>query len=168
MSHLAIQRSPNGWSCLPAAFATAMGQPVDRLIKKIGHDGSAISWPDLPEPLCRRGFHVQECIWAAYRSGYLVTPVEVFPRHAPTHLTPPLTILLRTEQDNWHRIATLVDAGSGVLTGKKINDGCSHGHAVAYCEGLVFDSNGATYQYSRDNCETHHFYLQCLWMVHQL
>lgn len=47
-----------------------MGRPVKDLISKIGHDGSEIRWPDLPEPKCRRAFHPQEVLFAARKLGF--------------------------------------------------------------------------------------------------
>lgn len=58
------QVQPNPWSCLPTAFATATHIKVEDLIQKIGHDGSEIVFPKLPDPLCRRAFHPQECMKA--------------------------------------------------------------------------------------------------------
>jgi len=57
-----LQTQPNNWSCMVTAFAIALGVPVDYIIKILGHDGSEIIFPDLPEPECRRGFHIQEII----------------------------------------------------------------------------------------------------------
>lgn len=54
------QENPNGWSCLPTAFACCLDVPVSEIFDWLGHDGSEILWPELPEPGCRYGFHIQE------------------------------------------------------------------------------------------------------------
>jgi len=74
-----IVESPNNWSCVPAAFATATGLPFDLLLDKIGHDGSQIIFPDLPEPLCRRGFLGQELAYTLLTLGWLVASYEFAP-----------------------------------------------------------------------------------------
>lgn len=73
------QKNPNAWSCLPAAFATALEVPCDVLIALIGHDGSEITHAGLPEPLKRRGFHPQEMIKVCVEDGMAVTRIELMP-----------------------------------------------------------------------------------------
>lgn len=72
-------RQPNRWSCTAAAFAMVLDIDFDRFIGLIGHDGSEIIRPQLPEPLCRKGFHIIECIYACYDVGYSVTPFDAIP-----------------------------------------------------------------------------------------
>lgn len=72
-------RQPNKWSCTAAAFAMVLDIDFDIFIGLIGHDGSEIVRPQLPEPLCRRGFHIIECIHACYDLGYSVTPFDAIP-----------------------------------------------------------------------------------------
>ena len=74
-----IKSTPNRWSCVPAAFATAINVEVQTLIEKIGHDGSEIIFPDLEEPLCRRAFHVQELCIALFSLGYFVSGYDCLP-----------------------------------------------------------------------------------------
>ena len=45
----------------------------------VRHDGSQKAFPMLPDPMSRRGLHIQECIAACLKLGYAVTPVELFP-----------------------------------------------------------------------------------------
>jgi hypothetical protein len=42
------------------SFAYAFGISPEELIEQLGHDGTEIVAPDLPEPFCRRGFSVDE------------------------------------------------------------------------------------------------------------
>jgi hypothetical protein len=139
----------------------AIGIPVGEFICRIGHDGSASAFPTEPEPACRRGFHVQECIDVALSLGYAVTPIELFPRHAPSLSVAPLEILFGNEQGNRDRFARLINSGRGVITG--------HGrqccHAVAYDRGMVHDPNGLVYRYSIPACEARGFIGACAWHV---
>ena len=78
-----LQLKPNKWSCAVTAFAMALHVPVQELIQEIGHDGSEIVFPELEEPMRRRGFHSQELIYAAWKRGFTVTPIELMPVIAP-------------------------------------------------------------------------------------
>ena len=70
--------SPNAWSCLPAAFATATGVPFETLLENIGHDGSEIVFEDRPDPECRRAFTSQEVAIALLDYGFLVGTFESY------------------------------------------------------------------------------------------
>lgn len=80
---LKFQAQPNRWSCSVASAAMVMDEPVQDLITRIGHDGSAIVFPDLAEPVCRAGFPMPEIIEAALRAGWSMTPVEACPVATP-------------------------------------------------------------------------------------
>lgn len=72
-----LQTQPNKWSCLPTALANALRDDVRIYWDYLGHDGSEIVWPELPEPQCRRGFHIQEMVDLAYKLGRLLVPIEM-------------------------------------------------------------------------------------------
>jgi hypothetical protein len=74
-----IQKQPNRWSCLPTAFAIALDVDVNLFIKHIGHDGSEFIWPEMPEPMRRRAFHIQECLDIAMKLGFAPVQVEANP-----------------------------------------------------------------------------------------
>jgi len=147
------QRTPNRWSCLPTAFAIALGVSVREVIERIGHDGSAVAFPGLPEPERRRGFHVQECIDVALALGVSVTPIEAFPRHSSTVDTDP--IVIRFPEGNEARFCRTVETTRGVLTGR----GLRSRHAVAYDHRLIIDPNGQT----RLMDAFHTFSAYCAW-----
>jgi len=71
-----LQQQPNGWSCLPTAFAMAFNIPVKEFIEHIGHDGSEILYPDNFDPYRRKSFHIQEMITLALQSDYSVTELQ--------------------------------------------------------------------------------------------
>lgn len=136
MHHL-IQ--PNRWSCLPTSFAMACNVPLEKILEIIGHDGSQIIWPELPEPKRRRTFHVQECIWAAWKLGFCVTTFEAAPQLAVSEYD---VIELLTTYD----YADLLSR-KGVMTG--IVNG--NRHAVAYNDQVVYDPNGTIYKFKHHN-----------------
>lgn len=153
---------PNRWSCLPASFAMAIGVAFDDIISYIGHDGGQIVAPGYVEPLNRRGFHIQECVWAAVSLGNAVTPVELEPG-----LKTPNGVVLRVHHlgsvdNNWDRFKSLLNTTRGVVEG--VMRGTRH--ACAYENGVIVNpDNGESFPYSRENCEHRGFFTQCLWIV---
>lgn len=149
-----LQRKPSRWSCLPVSFAMALGIAVEDIFKELGHDGSLMWWPDLPEPMCRRGFHIQELIEVALRRGFAVTPFE---------LAPVLACYEKRHyfDERWTAFADTVNNSVGVLEGV----GATTRHAVAYEYGQIFDPDSGVYFYSKTACEDRHFYANCAWRV---
>jgi hypothetical protein len=145
-----LQKSPNPWSCLPTAFAMAVGINVEQLINSVGHDGGDIIWPNLPEPERRRGFHTQEII-RVLRTGFSITPIERMSRLAPRLDVTPRVI------DNENLFDHVVKTTRGVLTGHTKT--C--GHAVAYDHGVICDPIGRPYKYA--NCKD--FVPNCAWII---
>lgn len=141
----------------------AVGVDVRNFIYVLGHDGSE-KINQLPDPLCRRGHHVQECVLAAMALGYSATPFELFPQAAsPVPGNPPRVVHYHglDEQHNWTIFANIVRNSRGVLCG--VGRG-SH-HAVAFDHGQILDPDGRTYPYSRAACEHRFFYTQVAWRV---
>lgn len=127
---------PNLWSCLPAAFATALGCELEFLLDKVGHDGSRIVWPALGEPLRRRSFHIQEMVWVAHGMGVSVTPFEIAPAIAPPGARP-----LEVEPlGNFE--ALLLVPQRAVITGVAPSGGR---HAVAWDGREVYCPSGRRY-----------------------
>jgi hypothetical protein len=154
-----LQQRPEPWMCMPLAFAMALDTPVADLLAAIGHDGSEIVFPSLPEPLRRRCFHVQELIQVALARGLAVTPVELFPVLQSIEAGPHKTVLY--PDNNWQRFEETIRASRGVIDGT----GARYGHVVAYDHGRVYDPRGPDYDYSRLACEAHQFYTRCAWRI---
>ena len=130
------------------------------MLAAIGHDGSEIVFPTLPEPLCRRCFHVQELVQVALSRGFAVTPVELFPVLQPTEVGPfRNTVLYR--DNNWQRFEATIRASRGVIDGT----GARFGHTVGYGHGRIYDPKGSVYDYSRLACEAHQFHTRCAWRI---
>ena len=145
---------------MPLAFAMALDMPVGDLLAAIGHDGSEIVFPSLPEPLCRRCFHIQELIQVALSRRLAVTPVELFPTLQPTDAGPFHKTVLYPD-NNWRRFEAVVQTSRGVIHGT----GARLGHTVAYDHGRIYDPRGPVYDYSRLACEAHQFYTRCAWRI---
>lgn len=119
------------------------------ILEIIGHDGSCIVHPHLQEPKCRRTFHIQECIWAAYSLGFSVTPFESFPALAATE-----TDYISIERP-WPQG---ILAGFGVLTGH----GRRTGHAIAFEDWIGYDPNGMIYDL-RQHPDHRGFTIETVW-----
>lgn len=145
----------NNWSCLPKAFARALNISFDEFVKLVGHDGSEIIWPDQPEPRCRRGFTIQECIIATLELGYAVTPIAISCNHASS-LTDDFPLRIDYSLAFTYTILKSV----GVITGETKK---GQGHAVAYRYGHIFDI--VEYIYSFENCEVRNFIPKVVWRI---
>lgn len=136
--------SPNRWSCLPASFAMILDITFETMIRHIGHDGSDIVHPDLPEPLCRRTFHIDECTLVAVMLGHSITTL---------HFMPQLTT------DGKHMIDIPMDTEyllrfPGVLSGR----GETMGHAVAWDGCIVHDPSRGVYRLGAEPFDPHTLY----------
>ncbi len=158
-----LQNKPFPWGCVVTAFAMAIDIPVKQLIEEIGHDGSEKIFTHLPDPMCRRGFHSQELIRAAWLYGFACTPIEMYPM---LRCEPSFRGQLGTEHSvlfqrgNEARFITGVRATRGVMEG--IGKRCNH--AVYYHYGQIWDPDGEIYEYSKDACEDRGFYGRKLWI----
>jgi hypothetical protein len=147
------QYSPNKWSCLPTAFAMVIDRYVEDLIKDIGHDGSEIIWPELPEPYCRRSFHIQEILQTIWGYGVLAMPIQVSPVSMSHGSTRPYRVPVQFSPET--RFRYIMTLASGVLIGETQN---GQPHAVAWDGNKIFDPNGTTYGIES-------FVLETFWLV---
>lgn len=154
-------KKPNRWSCILTAFAMTLDLSNEDLTSLVGHDGSQIIFANLPEPACRRGFHIQELIHAAICLTRTVTPYELVPAIAPTGYNP---ALLGHSIGSTYRKAFfehLIDTERGVITGRTLTTN----HAVAFEQGTIYDPDGRQFPFSFDSCERRGFFAQCVWLV---
>ncbi len=133
-------RSPNSWSCLITSFAIVLKCSVAKLVRLVGHDGSKVQWPELKEPNCRRGFHIQEMIDCAWALGYAVTAFEAM----PALMSSPDSAIIAafTEDFARHRFMRQIFGGCGVLAGVLKN---GNRHAIASIKGEMWCPS--TYRY---------------------
>jgi len=162
-----LQTKPNPWSCVGSAFAMVLDISTADFFGLVGHDGSQIAFPMLPDPTARRGLHIQECIAACVKLGYAVTPIELFPVIRPTSANGHepcqnlVVVFGEDESANWRRFEHTIRTSTGVLEG--IGRRCLH--AVAYYHGMIFDPDGDHYPYSLPACESRGFHPRRVWRV---
>lgn len=142
-----LRTKKHRWGCLLTAFSMALDTDEETLVGLVGHDGSE-KINEFPDPYCRRGFHPQEFIQAAWRLGYSVTPVERLP--SSKYVTHTQTI----DQHEWFQEA--VRSTTGVITGITKQAG----HAVAYDRGRIYDPDGFEYDLGGER-----FTAQCAWIT---
>ena len=166
-----LETKPNPWSCVGSAFAMVLDISVAEFFGHVGHDGSQIAFPMLPDPMARRGLHIQECITACVKLGCAVTSIELFPVIQATsadgresHDEDIVVLFGDDESANWRRFEQTIRTSTGVLEG--VGRRCLH--AVAYDHGTVFDPDGDEYPYSHPACESRSFHPRRAWRVDRL
>lgn len=131
-----------------------------------GHDGGEIVFPDLPEPLCRRGFHVCEANRVAMILGHSATPFELMPQIASkTRDTIRCFYNAQDERFNWSLFTAQIDYTRGVIECMTPN---GNYHAVAYSKGRIYDPDGREFAYSRENCEGRNLFTTRLWRIEKV
>jgi hypothetical protein len=118
-----LQHQPNSWSCLPTAIAICLDIPVKDLIRDIGHDGSEIIYPDLPEPQKRKAFTLFEIVEVLLVKRNMLT-LPLFKKYI---YSPDGILEVIRESENFKEI---LETNIGVLLGTYI--GKSKFHAVAW------------------------------------
>lgn len=145
------QLNPNGWSCLPTAFAMVLELPVEDIIKEIGHDGSEIYWPKLMPPYNRRGFHIQELLYLCYKLDYTVTPFAARPQLVSADRSDPKPILGHEKI-----IEEVMTDNVGVLTGI-LESGVGH--------ALAWDGYAAINPSDKKRGPLQNFQIQTFWRI---
>lgn len=139
----------------------ALDVSVEELTALLRHDGSEILFSGLPEPACRRGFHIQELIHVAICLNRSVTPYELVPAIAPTGFNPALWGHAIGSTYRRSFFEHLIREHRGVITGRTPTTN----HAVAFKVGQIYDPDGRTYPFSFEYCEKRNFYAQCVWLI---
>lgn len=129
----------NAWSCLSTSAAMVLDVNQYDVEAAIGHDGSEIIFPDLDEPFCRRGHHVQEITdlfmaqfhWPVWVERVIVT-------------ADPCGNDVRWEDDE--RFFAYVERFKGILFGN--GPDTMNGHAVAWDGSVCYDPRGQKYDLS--------------------
>ena len=123
------------WSCTTASLAMILEEPEENIFDEIGHDGSRMIDPQMPEPLGRVGFHPQEIIDYCLAAGYSATPYQVLPCSLVAGIEVPI--------ENEYRIDRFVrhlQFAEGVVFCRTVND---RHHAMAFSKGEVVDPDTA-------------------------
>ncbi len=155
-----LRKQPNRWSCSLAAWCMAAGIPLDLARLDIGHDGSEVLNPYMPEPQGRRGFHTQELVELVLKYGDCPVLWELFPSIESGNQIKVLYGSSIEMDGRWKAFQHLISTTHGVIEGH--TGVCQH--AVAYNFGTIYDPNGVVYEYSRKMSESHTFYGKQLWI----
>jgi hypothetical protein len=181
------------WGCMATSFAMAYDMTLDEFYQSVGHDGSEIVYPELPEPMRRRGVHPNECVLVGLQNGCAVTPFEV---HSQLQASQDINALLDIGISRFHRkyarktveqsktalknilqstiqeICTPLDSNwldfkYFICRRRGVLEGwagkCKH--AVAFDRGTIYDPDGPQYPYDRAECERRGFFGNRLWIV---
>jgi len=138
----------------------ALDIPVAQFFDLIGHDGSELLYPELPEPACRRGVHVQEAIEAAWTLGFSSTPFELFPQSRTSLGGPTHAVVFPA--GNWERFLPFLRR-KGVIECVTTS---GHGHAVAFHDSVIYDpASPILYPWSREAMERRGLFTRTLWCL---
>ncbi len=151
-----LQTQPEKWQCAVTSFAMAMDMPVERLIQLLGHDGSAVIFPEQSEPRNRRGHSIYELIRKAIDLNCAVTPIPLHPSYRSNSNE---FVYLSSEEEDWDFFKDQINSSRGVIecAGPRGN------HMIAYYFGKIFDPRGVEFLYTRESCEAQNLYTFCLW-----
>ena len=133
-----------------AAMAMVLDKSTEELISRIGHDGSEIVFPDLPEPAKRRGFHIQEFISMILESKFAMTEIAVLPCSTPDGVHEYPINFPNFEQ----RFLDFMHIVPGIITGSA----AKWGHAVAWNGWRIYDPLGEIYYYDECTLQIDIFY----------
>lgn len=142
-------RSPNQWSCTACAFAMVCNLTLDEVLLGVGYDGSEVLFPDLPEPLCRKGFPFPDCIRLCLYRGLSVTPVDLEPECTPDGIH-------YFKLDHKEFVQRMLEKYQGVIQGK----GNKVLHAVAWDRKQIYDPSIGIYDF-----ENHYFTPERFWVI---
>jgi hypothetical protein len=112
-----VQKQPSPWTCLVTSFAIVIDVDARDLMDEIGHDGSEIVFPALPEPYNRRSHHVQELIDCCERRGIWVTPFDAMPTSSSI-VDVPEPYLLKMKLEPGARFTQILTTHIGVIVGQ--------------------------------------------------
>lgn len=119
--------------CTLVAFSQALECPVDTLIQCLGHDGKRVVFPELAEPKCYAGFHIQEWVDVCRKLGFALVLIEKecysTPDGSPEHIH-------CVEALDMERFAGHLRESDGVLFGRPAS---GVGHAVAWKDQWILD-----------------------------
>ena len=137
---------------MAAAAAMAFDIQLDDLIKVIGHDGSDVL-NNLPDPGCRKGFHMQEIVDAGLALGFSLTLIEARP--IQLHIGEKEHSLDRYGL-NEDRFMYYLNNYDGIIIGKARR----YWHAVAWLDNKILDPQGRIYDIEKCRIS-----IQSFWVI---
>jgi hypothetical protein len=114
--------------------------PLSTVLRIIGHDGSELIWPKYSEPYCRRGFAINEIVYAALNLGIALVDVSQSIKFHP-YGEEDGSITIEANPNFESDMLLRYDA---ILLGESMN-GVSHAVAWNFQRQLVYDPAGTRY-----------------------
>lgn len=136
-----LQLQPSRWSCIPTAISMVLDIPVAQIFRDLGHDGSQILWPNQPEPLRRKGFHIEEMQYVCRLYGVVLAPFVFRIEYAPNLIG--AIRLGDTHLIEFSKFHDVLAEYQGVLLGRYPGGG---NHAVAWDATRIYDPAGTSGQ----------------------
>ncbi|MFA5344693.1 MAG: hypothetical protein WC315_00225 [Candidatus Omnitrophota bacterium] len=153
-----LQVNPNSWSCMAAAFSTALGIRFADFIKLMGHDGSGQPYED---KRFHRGFHIQECIDLCLMTGFACTEIQCYYGSKPFVESIESVPVYPLKDCEFRFQHYLRKTKRGVITGL----GQCFGHAVAWDGKFIYDPRSPGYMYRFEDAVKYNFRPQTLWIL---
>lgn len=125
------------WECAAASTAMLCGATIQEVIDFCGHDGSDVVLPNLPTPMCHRGFAMEEMVDFALTKGIGLVQVNAFPVVTPDG---------EHERDLWseayceERMQSYLEYHTGLLIGR-VKSPSANWHVIVWDheKGLFVD-----------------------------
>lgn len=141
--------------CLLYSAAMLLDIPPAKLIKKLGHDGMEVWWPEYGDHRQFRGHSMQEMIDIFLSEGYALTPIEAFPMQAPDQET---RRAKPTFLEYAERFYSHIARNKAILIGRTERN---NGHAWAWDGFKALDPRGKM-------CNIHDLSVQTAWVMHNI
>lgn len=127
-------KQPNNWSCTATAVSMLLDCKIEDIFNRVGHTGSEIIFPNLPDPAGRKGIHIQEII-----DFVPLIPIEYEPWQTPNGVDkyPVYT-------DYKSRFYNHLNLEPGLIVGVAKD----HWHTVAWDGKRVYDPQGSIYPFN--------------------
>ncbi len=118
----------SGHKCILYSAAMVLNENTLVLEQEIGHDGQEVVYDDLVEPMCLRGFHIQEILGCFLARGKGLMLIEAMPRSGPQGHSE-LWHTIFSESKASRRFIRLLQGRQAILIGQNPESGGNHAYA---------------------------------------
>jgi hypothetical protein len=122
------------------AAAMAFDCSPEDIIKRLGHDGTEVAFPEQEGQKQLRGIHIQELIDVAYDLGIILLQVELFPTIAPNRESAPKIIWDRSVCSR--RFVGYLQSRDALIYCKRGSSSPEHMVAWNSTEQKIYDPHG--------------------------
>lgn len=121
-----------GNTCLVTSVAMCLGASALELMEELEYTGDEVWWPDLKEPYCRRGHHIQEMRILCLRRGKMLMEFDPMPMLGHSQESAKNIFPDDVCKKLWEHYCV-----SGIIL--------TQNHCVAFHHDTVYDPRGMTY-----------------------